>query len=86
MCDHNHSNTGGEPMTAKERVRALLYLEKQKKNPELAKKLGIEVKMKEESHDYEIMKCSLLDFSRSLVRHDSDKIRESLQLILERMN
>ena len=47
---------------------------------------SIEVRMKEESHDYEIMKCSLLDFSRSLVRHDSDKIRESLQLILERMN
>lgn len=47
---------------------------------------SIEVKMKENVHDYEIMKCSLLDFSRSLVRHDSDKIRESLQLILERMN
>lgn len=47
---------------------------------------SVEVKMKENVHDYEIMKCSLLDFSRSLVRHDSDKIRESLQLILERMN
>ena len=47
---------------------------------------SIEVRMKENVHDYEIMKCSLLDFSRSLVRHDSDKIRESLQLILERMN
>lgn len=47
---------------------------------------SIEVKMKENDHDYEIMRCSLLDFSRSLVRHDSDKIRESLQLILERMN
>ena len=47
---------------------------------------SIEVKMKENVHDYEVMKCSLLDFSRSLVRHDSDKIRESLQLILERMN
>lgn len=47
---------------------------------------SIEVKMKENVHDYEIMKCSLLDFSRSLVRHDSDKIRESLELILERMN
>ena len=47
---------------------------------------SIEVKMKENVHDYEIMKCSLLEFSRSLVRHDSDKIRESLQLILERMN
>ena len=47
---------------------------------------SIEVKMKENVHDYEIMKCSLLDFSRDLVRHDSDKIRESLKLILERMN
>ena len=47
---------------------------------------SIEVKMKENDHDYEIMRCSLLDFSRSLVRHDSDKIRESLELILERMN
>lgn len=47
---------------------------------------SIEVRMKENVHDYEIMKCSLLDFSRSLVRHDSDKIRESLELILERMN
>ena len=46
---------------------------------------SIEVKMNETSHDYEIMKCSLLDFSRDLVRHDSDKIRESLELILERM-
>ena len=47
---------------------------------------SIEVKVKENVHDYEIMKCSLLDFSRDLVRHDSDKIRESLKLILERMN
>ena len=47
---------------------------------------SIEVKMRENGHDYEIMKCSLLDFSRDLVRHDSDKIRESLKLILERMN
>ena len=46
---------------------------------------SIEVKMNETSHDYEIMKCTLLDFSRDLVRHDSDKIRESLELILERM-
>ena len=46
---------------------------------------SIEVKMMEVGHDYEIMKCSLLDFSKDLVRHDSDKIRESLQLILERM-
>ncbi len=47
---------------------------------------SIEVKMREDGHDYEIMKCSLLDFSRDLVRHDSDKIRKSLKLILERMN
>lgn len=34
-------------MTAKERVRALRYYEMQKKNPELAKKLGIKVTIKE---------------------------------------
>lgn len=32
--------------TAEERIRALRYLEKQKRNPEQAKKLGIEIEMK----------------------------------------
>ena len=41
--------------------------------------------MKESSHDYEILKCPLLDFSKELVRHDSEKIKMSLELILERM-
>lgn len=34
-------------MTAKQRILALKLLEKQKKNPELAKKIGIEIKIKE---------------------------------------
>lgn len=34
-------------MTAKQRVLALKYLEKQKKNPSFAKKIGVEIKMKE---------------------------------------
>lgn len=46
---------------------------------------SIEVVMKESSHDYEILKCPLLDFSKELVRHDSEKIKMSLELILERM-
>lgn len=46
---------------------------------------SIEVVMKESSHDYEILKCPLLDFSKELVRHDSEKIKKSLELILERM-
>lgn len=33
-------------MTYRERVLALKFLEKQKRNPEYAKKLGVEVKMK----------------------------------------
>lgn len=40
-------------MTVRERVRALKYLEKQKKNPELAKKLGVEIKMKEKGEKHE---------------------------------
>ncbi len=32
-------------MTARERVLALRLLEKQQKNPKLAKKLGIEIRM-----------------------------------------
>ena len=46
---------------------------------------SIEVLMSEQHHDYEVMKCSLLDFSKDLVRHDSEKIRKSLELILEGM-
>jgi hypothetical protein len=46
---------------------------------------SIEVLMSEQHHDYEVMKFSLLDFSKDLVRHDSEKIRESLELILEGM-
>ena len=34
-------------MTAKQRVLALKYLEKQKKNPGFAKKIGVEIKIKE---------------------------------------
>lgn len=34
-------------MTARERVLALRLMEKQNRNPELAKKLGINVQMKE---------------------------------------
>ena len=34
-------------MTAKQRVLAIKYLEKQKKNPSFAKKIGVEIKMKE---------------------------------------
>lgn len=33
-------------MTVKERILALRLLEKQKKNPELAKKLGINIQIK----------------------------------------
>ncbi|MBQ7889524.1 MAG: uridine diphosphate-N-acetylglucosamine-binding protein YvcK [Erysipelotrichaceae bacterium] len=46
---------------------------------------SIEVVMKENHHDYEVLKCPLLDFSKELVRHDSTKIKQSLELILERM-
>ena len=34
-------------MTAKQRVLALKYLEKQKNNPGFAKKIGVEIKIKE---------------------------------------
>ena len=46
---------------------------------------SIEVIMHEDEHDYEVLHCSLLDFSKDLVRHDSEKIKKSLELILERM-
>ena len=36
----------GAFMTAKQRILALKYLEKQKKNKSFAKKIGLEVKMK----------------------------------------
>lgn len=34
-------------MTAKQRILALRLLEKQKRNPSLAKKMGVEIKIKE---------------------------------------
>ena len=34
-------------MTAKQRILALRFLEKQKRNPSLAKKMGVEIKLKE---------------------------------------
>ena len=34
-------------MTTKQRVLALKYLEKQKRNPNFAKKIGVEIKIKE---------------------------------------
>ena len=34
-------------MTAKQRILALKYLEKQKKRPDFSKKIGVEIKMKE---------------------------------------
>jgi len=47
MCNQKTRNIGGEIMTAKQRVLALKYLEKQKKNPDFAKKIGVEIKIKE---------------------------------------
>ena len=47
MCNQKTRNIGGEIMTAKQRVLALKYLEKQKKNPDIAKKIGVEIKIKE---------------------------------------
>lgn len=38
-------------MSVKQRILALRLLEKQKKNPELAKKLGINVQMKKKGED-----------------------------------
>lgn len=38
-------------MTVRERVLALRLLEKQKKNPELAKRLGINIKMVEKTKE-----------------------------------
>lgn len=34
-------------MTAKQRILALRFLEKQKRNPDFVKKLGVEIKIKE---------------------------------------
>lgn len=36
-------------MSARERILALRLLEKQKKNPEIAKQIGVEVKMTEKN-------------------------------------
>lgn len=34
-------------MTARQRILALKYFEKQKKNPSFSKKIGVEIKIKE---------------------------------------
>lgn len=47
MCNQKTRDIGGEIMTAKQRVLALKYLEKQKRNPNFAKKIGVEIKIKE---------------------------------------
>lgn len=44
-----------------------------------------EVRMKEEDHDYRIIRRSLLSFKRDLVRHDSDKIMEAVSNLLEEL-
>lgn len=38
-------------MSVRERILALRLLEKQKKNPEIAKQIGVEIKMKEKSEN-----------------------------------
>ena len=40
-----------DAMNARERILALRLLEKQKKNPELAKQLGIDIKIVEKSKE-----------------------------------
>lgn len=40
---------GGGFLTVKQRILSLRLLEKQKKNPEIAKQVGIHVQMKEKS-------------------------------------
>ena len=40
-------------ITARERIQALRYLEKQKKSPKLAKKLGIEIEVKKRGEKHE---------------------------------
>ena len=40
-------------MTARQRILALKLLEKQKKNPDFAKKIGVEVKIKEKVKEKE---------------------------------
>ena len=47
MYNQKTRDNGGEIMTAKQRVLALKYLEKQKKKPNFAKKIGVEIKIKE---------------------------------------
>ena len=47
MCNQQTRDIGGEIMTVKQRVLALKFLEKQKKNPSFAKKIGVEIKIKE---------------------------------------
>ena len=47
MCNQQTRDIGGEIMTSKQRVLALKFLEKQKRNPSFAKKIGVEIKIKE---------------------------------------
>lgn len=42
------------------------------------------VKVKEEQHDYEILYCDVLSFEDQLIRHDSDKIRDVIQEVIEK--
>ena len=41
------------------------------------------VLLKEENHDYEVMKEELLNFSNQLIKHDPDKIKIAVEKILE---
>ena len=60
MCNQQTQNNGGEVMTVKQRVLALRYLEKQKKNPILANKMGVKIKMKEKvDKNEQICDCGL---------------------------
>ena len=42
------------------------------------------VKVKEEQHDYEILYRDVLSFEDQLIRHDSDKIRDVIQEVIEK--
>lgn len=45
-------------MTAKQRVLALKYLEKQRKNPHFSKKIGVEIRIKEkEKRNEQVCNC-----------------------------
>lgn len=44
-----------------------------------------EVKVEDDTHDYEVIAFDLLDFSDNLVRHDSTKIKKSVEILLKRI-